>query len=260
MFRGNHKKSLLVGLNYEGTDCELGGCENDVLNIKSMLILDFGYKNGDIKVLMDKDIKIYNQKTTECKKENTIIRELKYMFKGCKAGDSFYFHYSGHGTSVPDNDGDEEDGMDEAIVLVIENKDYIIRDDDINEVLMSLPKGVSVVLVFDCCMSGTICDLQYQYDSNTKTTHLVNDKVIKANVVMLSGCKDSQTSSDVYLPLRDDYFGALTTAFTEIVRLDKDISWEFLVEMLRNLLLERGHSQIPQLSSSNGETFNKIMT
>lgn len=39
------------------------------------------------------------------------------MAASCEPGDFFVVYYSGHGTNVEDQDGDEEDGNDEALCL-----------------------------------------------------------------------------------------------------------------------------------------------
>jgi hypothetical protein len=43
---------------------------------------------------------------------------MKWLVNDVKAGDSLFFMYSGHGTQVKDLDGDEDDGLDEAYILI----------------------------------------------------------------------------------------------------------------------------------------------
>lgn len=38
----------------------------------------------------------------------------KFAFQ-CRPNDAVYFHFAGHGGSVPDESGDETDGMDETL-------------------------------------------------------------------------------------------------------------------------------------------------
>ena len=38
------------------------------------------------------------------------------MVEGAQAGDNLFMHYSGHGGSMRDDNGDEKDGMDETLV------------------------------------------------------------------------------------------------------------------------------------------------
>eukprot|EP00961_Rhodomonas_salina_P243011 3283520-Rhodomonas_salina.1 len=42
----------------------------------------------------------------------------RWLVSDARAGDNLFMHYSGHGGSMPDDNGDEEDGMDETMVPV----------------------------------------------------------------------------------------------------------------------------------------------
>ena len=55
----------------------------------------------------------------------------RWLVKGAKAGDSLFMHYSGHGGSVKDHTGDEEDQKDETMVPVDYAKSGQIKDDEI---------------------------------------------------------------------------------------------------------------------------------
>jgi hypothetical protein len=79
-----------------------------------------------------------------------------------QSGDSLFLHYSGHGGSIPDDDGDEADGMDETMVPVDYQSAGQIRDDDIYDHLVKkVPAGCHLTVVMDCCHSGSILDLPY---------------------------------------------------------------------------------------------------
>jgi hypothetical protein len=45
-----------------------------------------------------------------------ILRGVDWLVKGVQAGDVLFFHFAGHGTQQPDTDGNEADGLDEALV------------------------------------------------------------------------------------------------------------------------------------------------
>jgi metacaspase-1 len=52
-------------------------------------------------------------------------------------------------------DGEEEDGMDETLVPLDFKKNGQITDDDLNNMLVhTIPAGVTLTCVFDCCHSG----------------------------------------------------------------------------------------------------------
>jgi uncharacterized caspase-like protein len=57
---------------------------------------------------------------TQATKEQ-VLAQIGDVASRCQAGDYFMFYYAGHGTQVPDIDGDEDDGKDEALCLVDAN-------------------------------------------------------------------------------------------------------------------------------------------
>ena len=67
--------------------------------------------------------------------------------------------YSGHGTFVPDLDGDEDDGdvaSDEALCPVdFRGTGRLVIDDDLARIWDVIPEGVSLTAFFDSCHSGS---------------------------------------------------------------------------------------------------------
>ena len=51
-------------------------------------------------------------------------------------GDAIFLHYSGHGTKIRDDDGDEADGYDEALCPRDFQSAGMIRDDDLYDILV----------------------------------------------------------------------------------------------------------------------------
>lgn len=151
------RRALFIGINYYGQKGELRGCINDVHNIKEFLTKN--YRIDEIMVLTDdqKDPGLIPTRSN-------ILNAFKWLRNGAKAGDSLILHYSGHGGSVKDTDGDEEDGMDETMIPVDYQKAGQIVDDEIHDVLVrGLPKGVRLTGIIDACHSETMLDLPYVY-------------------------------------------------------------------------------------------------
>jgi hypothetical protein len=71
-------------------------------------------------------------------------------------GDSLFLQFSGHGTQVPDESSDEEDGMDEAICAHDCHEGGLIYDDELWSLFRSKKAGVQIVFVSDSCHSGTV--------------------------------------------------------------------------------------------------------
>ena len=178
------------------------------------------------------------------------MEELK-----ASAAKTVFFHYSGHGTQVQDTDGDEMDGLDEAIYS---KNGKIITDDEISEVLMSFPKDKTVFLVFDCCHSGSIADLPY-IAGKTGIQLEKTQKMMRADIICLSGCEDRQTSADV--TEKGVSYGALSATLYNILKnMDKKkMTWGQLYKQLVLEMSFRGYSQYPQLTSSDPSILDKIV-
>jgi len=86
-------------------------------------------------------------------------------------------HYSGHGGSIKDTDGDEEDGMDETLCPVDYKDAGMIVDDEVHAVLVrGLKKGVRLTAIMDCCHSESMLDLPYIYNVNGDLEIVENTK------------------------------------------------------------------------------------
>lgn len=84
-----------------------------------------------------------------------MTQALRKLISGSRAGDHLVFQYAGHGTSVDDVNGDEADGTDEALVPIDFPSGRFFIDDDIGEIIDTLPAGVTLTCFMDCCHSGT---------------------------------------------------------------------------------------------------------
>jgi len=156
--QASKKRALLIGINYTNQEGELRGCHNDALEIQAVLQGDFGVE--EIKLLIDgKDSKKFELPTAA-----NIRAGLKWLLDGAQSGDHLFLHYSGHGSQVPDEDNDEEDGKDEILVpldMDWNNPKSFISDDELRSGFFEkVPKGVDLTVVFDCCHSGTMSDLK----------------------------------------------------------------------------------------------------
>lgn len=87
---------------------------------------------------------------------------MRWLVNGCQAGDSLVFHFSGHGTQQICYDGDEVDGLDEAICPLDFEAQGKLVDNEINETIVRpLPKGAKLHAIIDACHSGTVLDLPF---------------------------------------------------------------------------------------------------
>lgn len=237
------KKALLIGLNYPGSAYPLSGCINDINKIEKILVENFALQSV---------VKLYDNSSIVPTKAN-IISQLTLLLSQSKSGDVLFFHYSGHGSQLNDTNGDETDGKDEVIIPVdyFSNKS-IITDDEIKSIIQTnLNVGVKLFVLMDCCHSGTIFDLKYNYDANWNP--LVNNKSLDTNgdIIVISGCSDPQTTFDTLT--NNTYQGTTTWTFTESIK--PTITWKQLINNMRQMLVNSNLSQqVPQISS--GRPFN----
>ncbi|TFJ80379.1 hypothetical protein NSK_008286 [Nannochloropsis salina CCMP1776] len=195
------KKAVFVGINYFKTKAELHGCINDVKNVQAFIMEQYGFSLENIKVLTDEPAS-GNEPPTRVghgdgwwegegrgevergrapsiltlpfahRRDMTFVRipqtnildALRWLVEGATAGDSLFFHFSGHGGTARDLDGDEVDNFDETILPVDFESAGQILDDEIHAILVApLPAGVRLTSVFDSCHSGSAMDLPWSY-------------------------------------------------------------------------------------------------
>ncbi|KAJ1442443.1 Caspase-like domain superfamily [Sesbania bispinosa] len=144
------KKAVLIGINYPGTKAELRGCINDVWRMHKCLIERYGFSEDDITVLIDTDDS-YTEPTGK-----NIRRALAGLVRSAEPGDVLFVHYSGHGTRLPAETGEDDDtGYDECIVPSDMN---LITDDDFREFVDGVPRGCKLTIISDSCHSGGLIE------------------------------------------------------------------------------------------------------
>ena len=141
------RKALLVGINrYPDPGNDLKGCVNDVRQMAETLKSRCGFPGGgNMRILTDA------RATTKA-----ILEGLAWLTTGVSPGDSLVFHYSGHGSQVPDGNGDETaDGLDEILCPYDLDWKHPLTDDDLAAACAGIPEGALLTVILDCCHSGT---------------------------------------------------------------------------------------------------------
>jgi Caspase domain/N-acetylmuramoyl-L-alanine amidase len=135
------RRALCVGINrYPTPKHQLAGCVADA-QMWADALTRLGFTAS---LLLDE------QATREA-----IDRELLALVNSSVAGDVIVFQYAGHGTHVPDLNGDDEDGEDEALCPVDFATGALYIDDDVAAAFARIPDGVNMTCFMDCCHSGT---------------------------------------------------------------------------------------------------------
>lgn len=244
------KAALLIGINYKGTNSELYGCENDILNTKKILISKYGFKESEIVMLAES----FGENPTRA----NILKHMRNLVNKSNNGySSFWFQYAGHGYYTADYNDDETDKKDECIITS-DNK--FINDDEFRNLFTSqINKHAKMFCLMDCCHSGTIMDLKYKYQSNKTNWTTENKYNVGANIIAISGCRDDQTSADAWL--NSNWCGAMTTSFLNaMVATNYKPTMFTLLDKMRDFLRSKGFTQIPQLTSTQIIEENQVLS
>lgn len=136
-------KALCIGINnYPGTHMDLQGCVNDAEDWASVLSAR-AYKTTTL--LDDKATKA------------AMVDAMSKLIGSAAKGDSLIITYSGHGTYQPDENGDEADGLDEALCPYdLQTGGSALTDDEIHALFATRKGGVRLLLISDSCHSGTV--------------------------------------------------------------------------------------------------------
>jgi hypothetical protein len=244
------KTALLIGIDYISMpQNRLKGCVDDILNTRNMLIDAFDYGVDDITLLRDDDP--LNMPTRE-----NIINNLKRVVENSSKMEEIWIHYSGHGSQIPDKKTFKPTGLDDILVPIDYATNGFIADIELLQIIKDIK--CRAILIFDCCHSGTICDLQwsFEYISPTKYTRTKVDNFIidNPNIYVFSSCKDNQTSEDVYSDVFKQYVGIFTLTFLERLRnSNHNIPILLLYREVCYYMKNWGYIQTPILSCSNIE-------
>lgn len=136
--------SLHIGLNgvdasrYDNWDGKLFACENDATVYKT-IAEQSGFSSIDM---------LLTKKATS----TNVLKAIKKAAAELTAGDIFLISYSGHGGTVEDENGDEDDLQDETWCLY----DRQLIDDELFEAFNAFDADVRILMFSDSCHSGTV--------------------------------------------------------------------------------------------------------
>lgn len=273
------RRALLVGINqYQDPRNNLKGCVNDVLMMGKLITENFGFSHENVRLLID------DRATTA-----NIRQRLRWLVDDAGPGSVLLFHYSGHGSQVRDRNGDEmDDALDEIICPYDLNWDDPFTDDEFAHVIDSVPAGVNLTMILDCCHSGTgtrqffkepglrgraqtrflipppdvgfrmAAGVEIDPGRPERTVNMVGTRQLatrrfgqsltEQNAILISGCRADQTSADDWIEA--DYHGALTYSLVRAITDSRySLSYGDLIETAGNWLEVNSYDQVPQLET-----------
>jgi len=244
-----------------------------------------GYTDQNITVLI-------NEKATK----KAIIQSLDNLFKISGPGDYIYIHFSGHGQQMLDDNGDEPDGLDEAIIPYDAQRRYSegryegqnhLRDDELGLLLDKIrgKTGITgnLTVVLDACHSGTgtreeededvyIRGIAYvfapeNYKTPPKTPgkwklHLNSGKHLSP-ISVFGACLENQSNHEHYDKISKKHYGSLSYTFSSLLKEDlSGITYLEFSERLKNkmnkLFNKKDWDQSPYYESTDDGKIFKI--
>lgn len=274
------KKVLLIGITYKNTKEELKGTITDVRNIYNYLT-SIGEKKENIRVLSEENV---DGRPIQLPTKRNIEDSIRWLVDGIKENESVFIHYSGHGSRIRDRSNDERDGFDEVLVPLDFQTNSVITDDWLyDNMITKIPEKSKLIGFFDCCHSGTMCDLKYNYlamngftgRNLTKNIQYKSEEWterysfaierrndVKGEILIFSAALDEQTAADTFKNNINQ--GAFTGILMEYLTRTRVNNKFKSISNIRELLKEincklqiQGYNQRSQVSLSNKDMFEK---
>lgn len=269
------KRALCIGINnYPGTDSDLAGCINDANDWANILEL----RGFEVYQLLD-----------EGATKQSIVGSMRSLIDDAQNGDSIIFQYSGHGTYIPDEDGDEPDGTDECLCPYDLTTNGPITDDELFELFSATKNGVKLVMFSDSCNSGTVTRFapivtpptisgatppQRKVRFLPPSTFLTQNEINKLGTLrrirrasppgrygglLISGCQDVEYSYDAFFNGRPN--GAFTfVSLSTLQQLDGNATYKDWFKAIRNVLPSQQYPQSPNLFGSKSMKEWKVLS
>jgi len=268
------RSALCIGINdYPGTDSDLAGCVNDAKDWAKVL----SSRGFSVRRLL-------NRQATGKAMRNAIGT----LVKGAEVGDIIVVQYSGHGSFVPDVDGDEPDGRDECLCPYDVGTKGPITDDELFDLYSARKRGVRLFMISDSCHSGTVARFapittpptakgrhapQRKVRFLPPSVYLSKREVAKLGVsralrrssppgryagLLMAGCQDTEYSYDAYFQGRPN--GAFTfVALRALSRLPARATYGDWFKKIRSVLPSQQYPQTPNLYGSRSMKRWKVL-
>jgi len=144
--------ALIIGIsdyiNLEaGEGGDLPGAAPDARRVRDALVIRHNFPDDNVRVLTD------HAATKAAIQEGV----TEWLVQNARPGDNVVIYFSGHGSQMWDEDGDEDDGLDETLApadVIPTDTRNDISDDEFNDWLGMLPTE-NVIVFLDNCNSGT---------------------------------------------------------------------------------------------------------
>lgn len=179
---------------------------------------------------------LVNQNATK----SAMMEGLNWLLTNADGQTDVFFYYSGHGTEVPDQDGDEATGQDQAFIPYDyeETIDSVILDDTLYQVYRQIAaKARRFVLLIDACHSGGLykntdmvlakgfyfrgIQTKAAFGDLTRSSTIEDLSEIEKNVFFISAARSNERALDA---LQGDTYSPFTKYLIEALNRQKNSS------------------------------------
>ncbi|WP_432723982.1 caspase family protein [Jeongeupia wiesaeckerbachi] len=253
-----HKSALCVGINdYPGVSSDLAGCVNDAKDWAAEL----QQRGFAVSLLLDGDAS-----------KQAMVDAIRQHVDAARANDVVVITYSGHGSWVPDDDGDEPDARDEVLCPHDIHQGRTLSDDELYALFDERERGVRIVLIADSCHSGTVAKAPPPLgdDDRGRTRFLAPETFLTgaalakaqsratapakpprpAGGVLMAGCRDTEFSYDARFNGKPN--GAFSYVALQALK-RSPATYRDWFTTIRQSLPSQNYPQTPQLGGTRAQ-------
>lgn len=194
---------------YPGRADDLAGCTNDGPDTADYIWNSLHWVPGRTTILRNADAK-----------KKYIVDCLGTMLSGAVDGDELLFYFSGHGSQVPDINGDESDHLDEILCPYDYDRiwDDPLSDDVLRDLFRLKHPGAFLTVIIDSCHSATVtrdlfrkwrylapppelearCNVDLPRNRMGVKQCKYRETAYDQNHLLLAACRASQTAADAH--------------------------------------------------------------
>lgn len=216
--------------------------------------------------------------------KSAIVTTLEQLTQNLCDGDIVLVHFSCHGQQMEDDNSDENDGLDEAIIPYDASLRYTpgvywgqnhLRDDELDIYLTEMRRRVGksglLIVTVDACHAASSTRIDYgdfirgsdmifspsgiskKLNDSPTHTHYEDTPLVKspelADIIIIAACKSYQNNTEIHCP-NGRYYGALSYYLASVLDKYPLTDYNKWLPELKSLLRENLSKQSPVIETT----------